>query len=104
MDFNEYQKESKRTWRGETGEPFFRAILGLCGEAGEIAEKVKKSYRDNFEIDSEDMGKELGDVLYYITRTAEYYGLTLEEVAKMNIKKLADRANRGKIRGSGDTR
>ena len=104
MDFNEYQKSSRKTWKEIFRNDFERAILGLCGESGEIAEKVKKSLRDNTEIKNEDMALELGDCLYYIARIAEYYGYTLEEIARMNIKKLADREKRNKIHGSGDDR
>lgn len=104
LTFNTYQHESKKTWKENYRNDFERAILGLCGESGEIAEKVKKSMRDNINVDKEDMAKELGDVLYYIARIAEYYDYTLEEVAELNIKKLADRQKRGKISGSGDNR
>jgi NTP pyrophosphatase (non-canonical NTP hydrolase) len=104
MDFIEYQKESRKTWKVNYNNDFIRAILGLVGETGEIAEKLKKEYRDNKVIKKEDMCKELGDCLYYIARIAEYYDLTLEEVAFMNIKKLFDRQKRNKIHGSGDNR
>jgi len=104
LTFNTYQHESFKTWKMNYKEDFFRAVLGLFGEAGEIAEKLKKSYRDEIQINPTEMGKELGDCLYYLTRIAEYYGLTLEEVAEMNIKKLVDREKRNKIHGSGDNR
>lgn len=104
MNFNEYQKESRKTWKVKYNNDLERALLGLFGEAGEVAEKYKKSMRDETEINTEDMAKELGDVLYYITRLAEYNGYTLEEVAKMNIEKLRDRQKRNKIGGSGDNR
>ena len=113
MDFDIYQKESFKTWYpkeftedldGKFKKGFTQALLGLFGETGEVAEKVKKSGRDGNIIDKDEIGKELGDVLYYLTRIAEYFDLTLEEVAEMNIKKLADRQKRNKISGSGDNR
>ncbi len=113
MNFNSYQKESFKTWYpkeftkesdGKFGKGFTQAMFGLFGETGEVAEKIKKYGRDGSKITKIDMGKELGDVLYYLTRIAEYFDLTLEEVAEMNIKKLRDRQKRGKISGSGDTR
>ncbi len=104
ISFNKYQKESRKTWKENFRNDFERSILGLVGEAGEVAEKLKKSYRDEAIIDPEDMAKELGDVLYYIARVGEYFDYTLEEIAELNIKKLADRQKRGKISGSGDNR
>jgi NTP pyrophosphatase (non-canonical NTP hydrolase) len=104
LSLNEYQKESRKTWKENYNNDFERAILGLFGEAGEVAEKVKKSYRDNEIINPQDMAKELGDVLYYIARIAEYFDYTLSEIAEMNIEKLASRQKRNKISGSGDYR
>lgn len=83
-------------------------VLGLCGEAGEVAEKVKKQIRDREGvIDAkfiEDVIKELGDVLWYVAAVASEVGVTLEGVAKMNMVKLHDRAARGKLQGNGDSR
>lgn len=82
--------------------------LGLTEEAGEVAGKVKKLYRDkNGIIDKnfvEDVGKELSDVLFYIRGVGECLGLTLEEIAQIGIEKLDDREKRGVIHGSGDNR
>lgn len=82
--------------------------LGLNGEAGEVAEKVKKIMRDkNGEISLEDgfeIAKELGDVLWYITAMARDINFSLEQIAKMNIDKLTSRAERNKLNGSGDNR
>lgn len=104
MDFNEYQRESKKTWKENYKNDFVRSVLGLVGESGEVAEKLKKSYRDGVYIEQDDMAKELGDVLYYIARIGEYFDYTLEEIAQLNIEKLADRQKRNKISGSGDNR
>lgn len=70
-------------------------VMGLVGESAETAV--------NF-LQGVPSGKELGDTLYYLAQSAEYEGLTLEEVAKVNVKKLQDRKDRGQIQGSGDNR
>ena len=79
-------------------------ILGLVGEAGEVAEKLKKSFRDGAVLDKEGMIKELGDVLFYVAACANFYGSTLEKVANLNMKKLNSRKERGVLKGSGDNR
>lgn len=104
MNFNEYQDESRKTWLFDHKHDFIRSILGLVGEAGEIAEKIKKVLRGDGKIERDDIAKELGDVMYYVARIADYYQLSLEEIAKLNIKKLKSRKERGKIKGSGDER
>ena len=78
--------------------------LGLVGEAGEVAEKLKKSLRDNTNLDKKEMMKELGDVLFYVAALANLYGGTLQSVAEMNVDKLDSRQKRGTIKGSGDNR
>ena len=77
--------------------------LGLCGEAGEVAEKIKKFFRDE-DFSKEDIVKELGDVLFYITALANHIGSDLQIVMNKNIEKLHDRKKRNKIQGSGDNR
>jgi len=78
--------------------------LGLVGEAGEVAEKMKKLVRDSTRFNNEDIMKELGDVLFYTTALANIYGRGLQDVMKLNIQKLDDRQKRNKLRGSGDNR
>lgn len=82
--------------------------LGLAGESGEVAEKFKKVLRDSRGVVSHEaralIAKELGDVLWYVSELASCVGLDLDDVAKQNIAKLADRKNRGVLQGSGDTR
>jgi len=77
--------------------------LGLCGESGEVAEKVKKQVRDGV-FNRHEVAKELGDVLWYLTNVCNDIGYNLEEIAKMNIEKLDSRKDRNKIQGSGDNR
>lgn len=87
---------------------FLDKVLGLPGEAGEVADKVKKIIRDQAgEISAADkqaLGKELGDVIWYVATTARYLGLSLDELAQANINKLESRLERGKISGNGDDR
>ena len=79
-------------------------ILGLVGEAGEVAEKIKKYRRDNTKINQKELIKELGDVVFYVTALSNYFYSNLNEVMQTNMDKLNDRANRGMIKGSGDNR
>lgn len=79
-------------------------VLGLVGEAGEVAEKVKKQLRDRTKVTPEQIIKELGDVLFYTTALANYYGADLSIVIEENMIKLNDRADRNVIKGSGDNR
>lgn len=78
--------------------------LGLVGEAGEVAEKVKKLIRDANRFDNEEIIKELGDVVFYVTALANIYGQGLNQVLELNMKKLDSRQKRGKLQGSGDNR
>jgi NTP pyrophosphatase (non-canonical NTP hydrolase) len=82
--------------------------LGLVGEAGELANKVKKILRDDHgEITNEHrkaLSKELGDVLWYTAQFATQLGMDLGWIAEDNLKKLADRRERGVLQGSGDDR
>jgi NTP pyrophosphatase (non-canonical NTP hydrolase) len=82
--------------------------LGLSGETGEVAEKFKKIYRDKGGVINSDdrleIQKELGDVLWYLAVLSDTLGLTLEEVAALNLEKLKARQQRGQLHGSGDNR
>lgn len=106
MTLNEYQLKARATAIYADGKmPLERityAALGLCGEAGEVAERVKKFLReDTGELSVID---ELGDVLWYLSSLAYECGLTLDDVADYNLEKLADRHSRGVIKGDGDER
>lgn len=79
-------------------------VLGLCSEAGEVADKFKKLIRDGGEIKVDSICKELGDVIWYVTRLADELGLDMEEVINQNVRKLSDRKARGALKGSGDNR
>lgn len=82
--------------------------LGLSGETGEIAEKVKKIIRDDQGVISDEkrdqIAKEAGDVLWYLSQLATEIDYSLEDIAQMNLDKLASRAARGVLSGSGDNR
>jgi len=82
--------------------------LGLCGEAGECAEKVKKAIRDDGGILTPErtvaLASELGDVLWYLAQLATEAGLDLDEVAQLNLDKLAARQAANVLHGSGDNR
>lgn len=78
--------------------------LGLAGEAGEYCEKVKKWLRGDGDLDKELCKKELGDILFYITSSADDLGFSLHEVALANVEKLKSRKERGVLKGSGDER
>ncbi|HNP71472.1 MAG TPA: nucleoside triphosphate pyrophosphohydrolase family protein [Kouleothrix sp.] len=107
--FRAYQRESRKTW-GEidVNHPIVYPTLGLANEAGEVAGKIKKIFRDKGGVigaaDREALKYELGDVLWYLTQICTELDLTLEEVAAANIEKLFSRLERGQIGGEGDTR
>mgnify|MGYP000079300482 CR=1 FL=1 len=108
-NFQKYQVESRKTWGViQTDHPIVYPTLGLTNEAGEVAGKIKKIFRDKkgviSEEDREALKYELGDVLWYLTQICAELGLTLEEVAEANITKLHSRLERGKIQGDGDER
>ncbi|OHA47107.1 MAG: hypothetical protein A3A80_01655 [Candidatus Terrybacteria bacterium RIFCSPLOWO2_01_FULL_44_24] len=109
MTFEEYQKISRETAEyPDKDNNYIYPVLGLTGEAGEVAEKVKKVIRNDGGKMSEDkkieIAKELGDVLWYLAQIATELGLKLEDVARMNIDKLKSRKERGTIASSGDNR
>tara|TARA_Y100000034_G_C6528053_1_gene227488 strand:- start:156 stop:485 length:330 start_codon:yes stop_codon:yes gene_type:complete len=109
VDFKTYQTESRKTaiYPG-CGDNLHYPTLGLCGEAGEVAEKVKKLIRDKAGVIDddfrEDMKKETGDVLWYVSALCYELGIDMDEVARMNIDKLQSRQDRGVLQGSGDNR
>lgn len=110
MTFEEYQNKAKLTalYPNYGNGEFIYPTLGLVGEAGEVAEKVKKIIRDDggkvSSAKKEELKKEIGDVLWYISQLSLELGLSLEEVAKDNVKKLYSRLERNKLHGDGDNR
>lgn len=108
MKLNEYQDSAVSTavFPKESGVTY--CTLALNGEAGEIAEKVKKVIRDNgglwTDAKLKEVALELGDVLWYVAALSKEIGYDLNEIAQMNLDKLASRQARGKLQGSGDDR
>lgn len=99
MEFTQYEKEAVETAKyPNVGSNFVYPTLGLVGESGEVAEKVKKLLRDDegkVTLEKrEEIKKELGDVLWYLTALSREFGFTLEEVARANIEKLTSRKER----------
>lgn len=108
MTLNDYQIAALKTAIYPENMKINYPTLGLCGESGEVADKVKKVYRDHSgeftpEVKKEII-KECGDVLWYVAVLAHDLGFTLEDVAEGNIEKLASRQRRNKINGDGDNR
>ena len=109
MDLNAYQHGARQTARyPDVGANPIYPTLGLCGEAGEVADKVKKVLRDQNGCFSDAVKQslllELGDVLWYVAQLASELGFELDHVAEANLEKLASRAARNVISGSGDHR
>ena len=109
MNFTEYQNVALSTAIYPKKYETIYPALGLCGEAGEVAEKIKKGIRDDLhnwpdEQFKADLTKELGDVLWYVAALASDLDISLNEIAEKNVQKLASRKKRNKIGGSGDNR
>ena len=107
MTLNDYQQAALETAVYPDEFRIIYPTLGMAGEAGEVADKVKKVIRDYGSFTSErkrEIVKEIGDVLWYCATLANDLGYSLEEVGIMNIEKLKSRKERGVIGGSGDNR
>jgi NTP pyrophosphatase (non-canonical NTP hydrolase) len=110
MNFNEYQYHATQTAiYPDAGRGSVTALsyvsLGLAGEAGEIANKVKKLLRDGDTPEKRKaISKEIGDCLYYISQLCTELDTPLDYVARQNVNKLADRKERGVLQGDGDIR
>jgi len=107
---------SEAVWRfaayPERGNNLIYPALGLAGESGEVAEKIKKLWRNDGHTSAAQLSdekkrelvKELGDVLWYVNAMCRELGVPLEDVAAQNAAKLGDRAARGVIHSEGDNR
>ncbi len=109
MNFETYQINARKTAiYPSLGSNYVYPTLGLVGESGEVAEKVKKVIRDKNGIFDQEtligLKKELGDVLWYLSNICSELNLSLEDIAEENLKKLKKRSLEGKIKGSGDNR
>lgn len=113
LTFDEYQEMTRITDLGTSAQDCIKPgwlyyVLGLGGETGELLEKVKKLFRDNNGVVTEEfkqaLTKELGDIQWYHARLAAKFGIKSSEIAETNKKKLLDRMERGKLHGDGDDR
>ena len=104
MKINDYQNEARKTAIYPIDDGLTYTALGLCGEAGEVAEKIKKFIRGDTTFVESDLLYELGDVLWYLSNLAFECGYTLQEVAEVNLNKLGARMLSDTIKGDGDRR
>jgi NTP pyrophosphatase (non-canonical NTP hydrolase) len=109
MNLNDYQLSALTTAvYPDRGNNFAYPALGLAGEAGEVADKLKKVIRDDGGVLTDPVrdavAKELGDVLWYVAVLASEIDYDLNDIAQINVNKLASRHQRGVITGSGDNR
>ena len=98
-----YQGQARMTAIYPADMEILYPTLGLVGEAGEVAEKIKKWKRDGT-FDRGAIAKELGDVLWYLANLSSDLGYKLSEIAEINIHKLEQRVAKGTLQGSGDNR
>ena len=107
-DLDMYQQVAKTTAIYPREQAIIYPTLGLTGEAGEVANKVKKIIRDGSNKNNPDMvqeiSSEIGDCLWYIALLADDIGCKLSDIANANLEKLANRKKKGTIHGSGDSR
>lgn len=108
MTLNEFQNGALETAIYPENYKIIYPALGLAGEAGEAADKVKKIIRDDSGEISEEkrhsLAMEIGDVLWYCATLAHDLGYNLDTIGQLNYAKLKSRQERGKIKGSGDNR
>ncbi len=104
MELEEYQDQATKTnIYSQDDWGMIALALGVVGEAGEVADKMKKMLRDCVD-NTEQVADELGDVLWYISQLAPRIGYNLEDIASRNLEKLQSRQERNVIGGSGDDR
>ena len=108
MQIDDYQNTAKTTAIYPQEHKILYPALGLAGEAGEVANKVKKIIRDgvqNMQPDwKQQLAAEIGDVLWYCAVLADDLNMSLSTLAAQNLEKLERRKEQGKIQGSGDKR
>src|SRR3712207_4802652 len=109
MRLSDYQERSRATAvYPQAGSNLLYPTLGLCGESGEVAEKIKRMVRDEGGVLTDErreaLSKEMGDVLWYLAQLATEARLDLDEIAQANLAKLLSRQQRDRLNGSGDDR
>lgn len=97
MTGNQYQTLAMRTSNKNLspGYHLLNGVMGMCGEAGECVDMVKKNFMQGHDLDRDHIAKELGDVLWYIAETATALGLTLDNIMQLNVDKLKARYPEG---------
>ena len=104
LTMDTYQQQAKATAVYPEDKAVQYLIAGLAGEVGELASIFAKHWRGDGDLNHDHAKAELGDVLWFVAMLAEELGYDLSVVAQNNLNKLADRAERGKLKGSGDNR
>jgi len=108
MQANDYQEWTRTVAKYPSDQGINYTILGLVGEAGEVADKYKKVIRDHGgfldDVQEEALVKEVSDVAWYLARLSDELGITLEDLFSLNFEKLMDRKKRGVLQGNGDDR
>ena len=104
LTMDAYQQQAAKTAVYPAYASFRYLIAGLAGEVGELASIFAKHWREDGPLTSDNLEAELGDVLWFVAMLAKELGYDLSDVAQNNLNKLADRANRGKLKGNGDNR
>jgi NTP pyrophosphatase (non-canonical NTP hydrolase) len=107
MNFDEFQSRSKSTAiYPDQGSNYLYPALGLCSEAGEVADRIKRIQRDDNNVVTDakrqEIASELGDVLWYVAQLATEFGLSLNDVADGNIANLSNRRRNSTLQGFGD--
>ena len=104
LTLDAYQQQAAKTAINPEDKEREYLVAGLAGEVGELASIFAKHWRGDGDINPDHARAELGDILWFVAMLAEWLDTDLSEVAQNNLNKLADRANRGKLKGSGDNR
>ena len=104
LTMDTYQQQAKATAVYPEVKADQYLIAGLAGEVGELASIFAKHWRGDGDLNHDHAKAELGDILWFVAMLTEWLDTDLSEVAQGNLDKLADRANRGKLKGNGDNR
>ena len=104
LTMDTYQQQAAKTAVYPDDQATNYLVAGLAGEVGELASIFTKHWRGDGDLNHDHAAAELGDILWFVAMLAEWLDTDLSEVAQRNLTKLADRAERGKLKGSGDNR
>ena len=104
LTMSAYQQQAAKTAIYPLDKADQYLIAGLAGEVGELASIFAKHWRGDGDLNHDHATAELGDILWFVAMLTERLDTDLSTIAQNNLNKLADRANRGKLKGSGDNR